>query len=48
MAAQGFKNPRKKLGNNLPKDLLERANIDQNRRAETLTIDEWQALASVV
>lgn len=48
LAAHGFKHPRKKLANNLPKELLERAGIDPTRRAETLTIDEWQKLARVI
>ena len=47
IAAQGFKHPRKKLGNNLPKELLEASRIDPNRRAETLTIDEWKSLANI-
>ena len=48
IASKGFKNPRKMLGNNLSKELLERAGIDPSRRAETLTIAEWQTLASVI
>ncbi len=46
LAAQGFAHPRKKLANNLPIELLENAGIDPNRRAETLTLDEWKKLSS--
>ena len=42
LAARGFKHPRKKLSNNLPEEMLERAGIDPNRRAETLSLDEWK------
>ena len=48
VASRGFKNPRKKLSNNLPKELIEQAGIDPNRRAETLTVDEWKTLAGMV
>jgi 16S rRNA (adenine1518-N6/adenine1519-N6)-dimethyltransferase len=48
LASKGFKHPRKKLSNNIDPFLLECAKIDPSRRAETLTIEEWQALASVV
>ena len=48
IAAQGFKHPRKKLSNNLPKELLERAGIDPDRRAETLSVDEWKSLTDSV
>lgn len=41
----GFRQPRKQLGNNLPKELLISKDIDQKRRAETLTMQEWIALA---
>ncbi len=47
IAAQGFSHPRKKLGSNLPKDILEAAGIDPNRRAETLTLEEWKSLAKI-
>lgn len=47
VASQGFKHPRKKLANNLPLELLEQAGIDPARRAETLTIAEWQKLAEM-
>jgi 16S rRNA (adenine1518-N6/adenine1519-N6)-dimethyltransferase len=41
----GFSNPRKQLGNNLPKELLKAAGIDATRRAETLSVEEWVELA---
>ncbi len=44
----GFSQKRKQLKNSLGTDgpaLLERAGIDPTRRAETLTLDEWAALA---
>ena len=47
IAGEGFKHPRKKLANNLPSELLEQAGIDPARRAETLTIAEWQKLAEM-
>ncbi len=43
---KGFKSPRKKLRNNLPEELLLKANIDPNLRAEKLTIEDWERLAT--
>lgn len=40
----GFSSPRKQLGSNLPKELLEKANIDPIRRAGTLSVEEWKGL----
>ena len=45
IASKGFRHPRKKLSNNLPQEVLEKGGIDPNRRAETLTIEEWITLA---
>jgi 16S rRNA (adenine1518-N6/adenine1519-N6)-dimethyltransferase len=52
----GFSQPRKQIRNNLStnlgitrqeaEDLLRRAEITPERRAETLTMDEWRALAA--
>ena len=47
IAGAGFAHPRKKLSNNLPIELLNAAGIDLNRRAETLTLDEWKSLAKI-
>ncbi len=47
IAAAGFLHPRKKLANNLPLELLEATGVNPNRRAETLTIDEWKSLARI-
>lgn len=47
IAAKGFAHPRKKLANNLPLELLAAAGIDPNRRAGTLTLDEWKSLAKI-
>ncbi|MEK7583111.1 MAG: 16S rRNA (adenine(1518)-N(6)/adenine(1519)-N(6))-dimethyltransferase RsmA [Patescibacteria group bacterium] len=47
IAGDGFKHPRKKLSSNLSRELLEAAGIDPNRRAETLTLDEWKTLAKI-
>ena len=43
---QGFKNPRKKLRNNLPEELILKAGIDPNLRAEKLTIEDWEKLTT--
>lgn len=48
LASRGFAHPRKKLGNNLPRELLGKAGIDPNRRAETLAIAEWKSIAAVL
>ncbi len=40
----GFSSPRKQLINNLPKELLLAADIAPERRAETLTVEEWERL----
>jgi 16S rRNA (adenine1518-N6/adenine1519-N6)-dimethyltransferase len=55
LAKAGFGQKRKKLRNSLSagmglsklqvEDLLKKVNIDHNRRAETLTMDEWRDLA---
>ena len=42
----GFSNPRKQLGNNLPKELLLKAGIDPKRRAETLSVEEWTRITT--
>ncbi len=47
-AAKGFLNPRKMLGNKLPKDLLQQAGLDPARRAETISLQEWKTLANLV
>ena len=41
----GFSSPRKKLRNNLPEELLKKAGIDLNLRAEKLIIEDWISLA---
>lgn len=38
---RGFASPRKKLRNNIPEELILKANIDPNLRAEKLTIEDW-------
>jgi len=53
----GFKSPRKQLHNSLAQGLgkapgeisplLDKANIDSQRRAETITLDEWQNLYKI-
>lgn len=47
----GFAKKRKKLYNSLPpelnKEIIKKANIDPNRRAETLRIDEWEKLTNL-
>ena len=48
LAAKGFQHPRKKLANNLPKELLEQAGIEGNRRAETISLDEWKKISQTV
>lgn len=45
IAEMGFRQKRKKLSNNLPLELLEKAKIDPDRRAQTLSLDEWITLA---
>ncbi len=46
----GFHQPRKKIKNNLPSHILEKAEIDVDLRAESLSIDDWvrvtEAMAS--
>ena len=42
---RGFSQKRKMLRALLPLELLKKAGIDPTRRAETLTIDEWQKLS---
>ncbi|MFH1187748.1 MAG: rRNA adenine N-6-methyltransferase family protein, partial [bacterium] len=42
---KGFSSPRKQLGSNLPKELLQKTDIDPKRRAETLSVEEWIKLA---
>jgi len=54
LVSAGFAQRRKTIQNNLKMlytdahSLLERANIEPNRRAETLTLDEWLSLARAV
>ena len=43
---RGFSHKRKMLRANLPPELLKKAGIDETRRAETLTIEEWLKLAT--
>lgn len=38
---RGFSSPRKKLRNNLPEELLKKAGVDVNLRAEKLAIQDW-------
>jgi len=40
----GFMQPRKMINKRFEKDVLEKAGIDSNRRAQTLTGKEWRAL----
>lgn len=42
---RGFSSPRKKLRNNLPEELLKKAGVDGNLRAEKLTIEDWESVA---
>jgi len=44
----GFSSPRKKLRNNIPEELLIKAGIDSNLRAEKLTIEDWVAITSLI
>lgn len=44
----GFAQPRKKLKNNLPQAILTECNIDENLRAENLTIADWEQIATVL
>lgn len=48
VAKMGFSQKRKKLKNILPKDLLERSGVDTDKRAEALSWDEWERLASAL
>lgn len=43
----GFSSPRKKLRNNLPEEVLIKAGINPNLRAEKLTIEDWGKITSV-
>jgi 16S rRNA (adenine1518-N6/adenine1519-N6)-dimethyltransferase len=43
---QGFNQRRKKLKHNLPIKILQQAEIDENLRAESLTIEDWERIAS--
>lgn len=40
----GFSQPRKKIKNNLPKEILEKAEISPDVRAETLSLEEWERI----
>lgn len=42
---RGFSHKRKMLRATLPKDLLQKAGIDETRRPETLTIEEWRRIS---
>lgn len=44
---KGFSSPRKKLRNNLPEEILIKAGIDSNLRAERLSIEDWEKITSV-
>lgn len=43
----GFAQRRKKIKNNLPMEVLEKAGIDPNVRAEELSIEDWERIAGV-
>lgn len=44
----GFTQPRKKIKNNLPKEILKKAKIDENVRAETLELADWERITKAL
>jgi 16S rRNA (adenine1518-N6/adenine1519-N6)-dimethyltransferase len=43
----GFSQPRKKLKNNISPDILKKAHIDENLRAECLDVSDWERIVTV-
>ena len=44
----GFSQPRKKIKHNLPQQILNKAEVDENLRAETLSLADWERITRIL